>query len=136
MDLLLILTYVSICYVVFKVFKVPVNQWTVTTAGLMGFVLIIGLMIIMAYCHPYSVAGRHYFRSIPLVSDVKGLVTKVYAKTNTKLKKEIKFMRSIIKDMARVNQLKAELEHNQEDWKKLKNYSAGCGRSMRFKNIS
>ncbi len=129
MDLLLILTYVSLCYLVFKVFKVPVNQWTVVTAGLIGFVLIIGLMIIMAHCHPYSVAGRHYFKSIPIVSDVKGLVTKVYVTTNTKLKKGDKIYEIDNKRYeARVNQLKAELEHNQrrlEEAAKLYKQNAG-----------
>ena len=28
MELLLILLYVSICYVVFKVFRIPINQWS------------------------------------------------------------------------------------------------------------
>lgn len=129
MDLLLILTYVSICYIVFKVFKVPVNQWTVTTAGLIGFVLIIGLMIIMAHCHPYSVAGRHYFRTVPIVSDVKGLVTNVYAKTNVKLKKgDLIYEIDNLRYKARVSQLQAELEHNQrrlEEAEKLYKQNAG-----------
>ena len=34
MELLLILIYVSICYVVFKVFRIPVNQWSLATAVL------------------------------------------------------------------------------------------------------
>ena len=38
MELLLILIYVSICYVVFKVFKIPVNQWSLATAALGGII--------------------------------------------------------------------------------------------------
>ena len=34
MELLLILIYVSICYVTFKVFRIPVNQWSLATAAL------------------------------------------------------------------------------------------------------
>jgi hypothetical protein len=34
MDLLLILTYTAIAYAVFKIFKIPVNKWTVPTAAL------------------------------------------------------------------------------------------------------
>ena len=37
MELLLILIYVSICFVIFKVFKIPVNQWSLATAALGGF---------------------------------------------------------------------------------------------------
>ena len=36
MELLLILIYVSFCYVVFKVFRIPVNQWSLATAALGG----------------------------------------------------------------------------------------------------
>jgi hypothetical protein len=29
MELLMILTYTAICYAIFKIFKVPVNKWTI-----------------------------------------------------------------------------------------------------------
>ena len=40
MDLLLILTYTSICVVIFKVFNIPLTKWTVPTAVLGGVILI------------------------------------------------------------------------------------------------
>ena len=36
MDLLLILTYTALCVVAFKVFKIPLNKWSVPTAALGG----------------------------------------------------------------------------------------------------
>ena len=36
MELLMILTYTAICYAIFKIFKVPVNKWTIPTAGSAG----------------------------------------------------------------------------------------------------
>ena len=36
MEILLTLTYVAICVAIFKVFRIPVNQWTLTTAALGG----------------------------------------------------------------------------------------------------
>ena len=36
MDLLLILTYTAICVGIFKIFKIPLNKWTVPTAVLGG----------------------------------------------------------------------------------------------------
>ena len=33
MDLLLVLTYVAVCIAVFKIFKIPLNKWTVPTAA-------------------------------------------------------------------------------------------------------
>ena len=40
MDLILILTYTAICYAVFKIFKIPVNKWSIPTAALGGVVLL------------------------------------------------------------------------------------------------
>ena len=34
MDLLLILTYTALCIGIFKIFKIPLNKWTVPTAVL------------------------------------------------------------------------------------------------------
>ena len=34
MEILLILIYVSLCWVAFKVFRIPVNQWSLSTAAL------------------------------------------------------------------------------------------------------
>jgi hypothetical protein len=34
MEILLTLTYVALCYATFKLFKIPVNQWTLATATL------------------------------------------------------------------------------------------------------
>ena len=42
MEMLLILTYGAICLFIFKVFRVPVNKWTVPSAVLGGVVAIFG----------------------------------------------------------------------------------------------
>lgn len=52
MDLLLILTYTALCVAVFKVFKIPLNKWTVPTAVLGGVILIGTLILLMNYNHP------------------------------------------------------------------------------------
>jgi len=54
MDLLLLLTYTAICIFIFKVFKIPLNKWTVPTAGLGGVILIGVLVLVMNYNHPFS----------------------------------------------------------------------------------
>ena len=36
MDLLIVLTYVALAWAVFKIFRIPVNQWTLATAALGG----------------------------------------------------------------------------------------------------
>lgn len=33
MDLLIILTYVAFAWAMFKIFKIPVNKWTIPTAA-------------------------------------------------------------------------------------------------------
>jgi len=77
MDLLLILTYGAICIVVFKVFKIELNKWTVPTAVLGGVVLIGALILLMNYNHPYTEVAREYYITTPIIPTVKGRVTEV-----------------------------------------------------------
>lgn len=86
MDLLLILTYAAICIAVFKIFRIPVNQWTVSTAVLGGIFLIAALLLLMSYNHPYSSDGRIYFTSAPVIPAVGGIVVDVPVQPNTPLK--------------------------------------------------
>ena len=41
MELLLIAIYVAFCFVIFKLFRIPVNQWSLATAALGGIVGIV-----------------------------------------------------------------------------------------------
>lgn len=86
MDLLLILTYTGLCVVVFKVFKIPLNKWTVPTAILGGVVMIGTLLMMMNYNHPYGKYAKEYFVSVPIVPAVKGIVVSMDAQPNTPLK--------------------------------------------------
>ena len=87
MDLLLILTYAAICIVVFKVFKIPLNKWSVPTAVLGGVLLIGTLISAMNYNHPYSEISRQYFVTTPIVPSVSGRVITVDVTGNTFVKK-------------------------------------------------
>jgi multidrug resistance efflux pump len=86
MELLLILLYVSICYVVFKVFRIPVNQWSLATAALGGIIGIALLLLIMNYNHPFTANARIYFAVTPVLPAVKGRVIEVPVQANTPLK--------------------------------------------------
>ena len=74
MDLLLILTYVALCYAVFKIFKIAVNQWTLATAALGGIFGIALLLLIMNYNHPFTSNARIYFAVTPILPAGKGRV--------------------------------------------------------------
>lgn len=87
MDLLLILTYTAICIAVFKIFRIPLNKWTVPTAVLGGVVLIGALIFTMNYNHPYSEVARSYFVSTPVIPVVTGQVIEVPVKGNQMLEK-------------------------------------------------
>ena len=87
MDLLLILTYTAICVAIFKIFKIPLNKWSVPTAVLGGVFLIGSLILLMNYNHPYSEMSRQYFVSTPIVPNVTGQVIEVPVKGNEMLKK-------------------------------------------------
>src|SRR6266536_1119194 len=86
MDLLVILTYVAFCYAGFKVFRIPVNQWTLATAVLGGIVGISLLLLTMNYNHPFSTNARIYFPVTPVMPSVKGRVIAVPVATNPPLK--------------------------------------------------
>ena len=86
MELLLISIYVSICYVIFKIFKIPVNQWSLATAVLGGIFGISFLLLVMNYNHPFTSNARIYFAVTPVLPTVKGRVTEVPVQANTPLK--------------------------------------------------
>jgi len=87
MDLLLMLTYTAICVVIFKVFKLPLNKWTVPTAALGGVILIGTLVLVMNYNHPYSNMAREFFVTTPIVPAVGGIVTSVDVEPNQLVEK-------------------------------------------------
>lgn len=85
MEILLTLTYVAICFAVFRIFRIPVNQWTLATAALGGIFGLSLLFITMAYNHPYSTNARIYFAVTPIIPNVKGRVIEVPVAANTLL---------------------------------------------------
>ncbi|WP_100752697.1 HlyD family secretion protein [Vibrio salilacus] len=86
MDILLILTYTAICITIFKVFKIPLNKWTVPTAALGGVVLIGTLILLMNYNHPFTQIGNQIYSTTPIVSGVRGRVVEVPVQANKPLK--------------------------------------------------
>ena len=87
MDLLLILTYAAIAYAAFRLFKIPVNGFTLLTAALGGVALIGTLLLGMNYNHPFTSQARFYFSTTPIVPAVSGVVIEVPARANVPLKK-------------------------------------------------
>jgi len=116
MDLLLILTYTAICIAIFKIFKIPMNKWTVPTAALGGIVLIGALLVVMNYNHPYSEISRQYFVSTPIVSSVTGRVISVPVRDNTTVKAgDILYQIDPVPFKNRVDSLNAQLSLAQSD---------------------
>jgi len=83
MEILLTLTYVAICYATFKLFRIPVNQWTLATAALGGIFGLSLLFITMAYNHPFSTNARIYFTVTPILPAVRGRVIEVPVEDRT-----------------------------------------------------
>lgn len=118
MDLLIILTYVAFAWALFKIFKIPVNKWTIPTAALGGIFIVSGLILLMNYNHPYTFKAQKAVVSIPVVPLVTGVVTEVTDKKNTLIKKgEVLFKLDPTRYQARVDRLKADIvtaEHKQQ----------------------
>ena len=87
MELLLILTYTAICVAIFRIFRIPVNKWTLPTAVLGGIVLIGFILLVMNYNHPFTDNARIYFATTPILADVRGRVIEVPVEANRPLKK-------------------------------------------------
>ena len=64
MELLLALIYVSFCIAIFKIFRIPVNQWSLSTAVLGGIIGISLTLLVMNYNHPFTANARIYFAVI------------------------------------------------------------------------
>ncbi|ATM94623.1 putative hlyD-family protein [Yersinia frederiksenii] len=110
MDLLIILTYVAFAWGVFKIFKIPVNKWTIPTAALGGVVLVATLILLMNYNHPYTFLAQKAVISIPITPQVTGIVTEVTNKQNALMKKgDILFKIDPTRYQARVDRLQADL---------------------------
>jgi multidrug resistance efflux pump len=111
MDLLLLLTYFSVCWAIFKIFKIPVNQWSLTTVVL-GAIFFLGtLLSIMHLYHPASVTARTMFTTTPIVPNVRGKVIEVNVKPNVPLKAgDVLFKIDPVPFQAEVDRLTSELE--------------------------
>ncbi|RPE01305.1 HlyD family secretion protein [Candidatus Pantoea deserta] len=110
MDLLIILTYVAIAWTIFKVFKIPVNKWTVPTAALGGVFIVSALILLMNYNHPYTSLAQKAVVSVPITPQVTGVVVEVTAKQNQRIKKgEMLFRLDQTRFQARVDRLQADL---------------------------
>ena len=83
----LIIVYSMIMWIVFKVFKVPVNKWTATTAVLGGVASIGFLLLMMGMYHPFTKEARIYSLTTPVLPTVKGRVIEVNVKTGDRIRK-------------------------------------------------
>ncbi len=110
MDLLIILTYVAFAYGCFKIFKIPVNKWTVPTAALGGVFIVAGLILGMNYNHPYTFMAQKAVVAIPVVAQVSGIISEVPVQPNVEIKAgQVLFRIDPTVYQARVDRLMADL---------------------------
>lgn len=134
MDLLLIMTYAAICIGIFKVFKIPLNKWTVPTAILGGIIIIGTLIFLMNYNHPYSEAAREYYVTTPIIPSVSGRVIEVPVAPNTPLQAgDVLFRLDSIPFENKVKDLQARLVSATQDLERAKSLlksGAGIARNV------
>lgn len=110
MDALLILTYTAICIFVFKVFRIPLNKWSVPTAILGGVVLVGSLVLLMNYNHPFTRKVKQVYVVTPVVPEVRARVKEVVVEPNTPVRKgEPLIILDDTRFRARLAQLEAQL---------------------------
>ena len=121
MDLLLALTYTALCIAIFKIFKIPLNKWSVPTAVLGGLILLGGLIFTMNYNHPFSEISREYYVTTPIVPAINGTVIEVPVKPNQLLKKgDILFKLDPKQFQEKLASIEANLVVAQADFKRAK----------------
>ncbi|MFJ3458849.1 HlyD family secretion protein [Scandinavium goeteborgense] len=111
METLLLLTYAALCVIIFKVFRIPLNKWTVPTAVLGGVIFITIVILLMNYNFPFSDMGKQAYRTVPIVSQVRGRVIDVPVKPNTLLKEgDVLFRIDPTIFQAKVDDLRAQVK--------------------------
>ncbi|ADE53688.1 HlyD family secretion protein [Coraliomargarita akajimensis] len=85
MDVLLLLIYAGVATAIFKIFKIPLNKWTVPTAILGGFVFLFFLLYWMNFNHPYAKYAKEVYVSVPITPAVKGIVVDVPIEPNVEV---------------------------------------------------
>jgi multidrug resistance efflux pump len=110
METLMVLTYATFCWIVFKVFKIPVNKWSLTTAVLGGVIMLSVILMGMAYYHPGSKSARNYFVTTQIVPNVRAKVISIEAESNVPVKKgDILFTLEDTRYKAALEDLEAQL---------------------------
>ena len=82
----LIIVYSMLMFLVFKVFKVPLNKWSGTTAVLGGVVSIGFLLLMTGMYHPFTKEARIYTITTPVLPTVQGRIIEVNVKTGDRIK--------------------------------------------------
>ncbi|WP_457596074.1 HlyD family secretion protein [Hydrogenimonas sp.] len=110
METLMLLTYIALCWAIFKIFKIPVNKWSMTTAVLGGVFLIGHILMGMAYYHPASQQARIFYITTPILPNVRGKVVEVPVHPNQPVKKgDVLFKIDPTPYRAKVDEIKALL---------------------------
>ncbi len=130
MEVLLLTIYFSFCWAIIKIFKIPVNQWTITTVFLGAVVMMSSMLMLMAYFHPSSKVARSYFISTGIVANVRGKVIEIPVQTNVLLQEgDILFRIDPVPFQGKVNTLQAQLDFSRkrlEDSRKLVEVAGGA----------
>ncbi|ALQ47994.1 Membrane fusion component of tripartite multidrug resistance system [Raoultella ornithinolytica] len=116
METLLLLCYAALSIAIFKIFRIPLNKWTVPTAVLGGVVLIGALILGMNYNFPYTDIGKQVFRTVPVVSQTRGRVMSVPVQPSQMLHKgDVLFTLDPTPFQAQVDDLTAQVKAASQD---------------------
>src|SRR5262245_10852304 len=79
-------TYGFGCWLLVRFKVIPLNTYSIFSMILGGIVIFFGLWTILAVCHPITHDGRMIATTVPIVPQVRGMVTDVPATANVKMK--------------------------------------------------
>ena len=130
METILTLTYIAFSWITFKVFKIPVNKWTLTTDILGGAIMLAVIFMGMAYYHPASKTARSYYITTAMMPLVRGKVTEIAVEADKPVKKgDLLFKIDPTKFKGIVDDLTAQLKYAEKRLKDVKELRQVAGGS-------
>ncbi|MGF1880038.1 HlyD family secretion protein [Vibrio splendidus] len=125
MLLILILLYIALCVVAFKLIGLSINRWTISSFALLGVFIIGGVIVSINYNHPQSTQAAAYYVTTPIVPKVSGNVISTNITPNIPvLKGDILFTIDPEPFKYRLDSLKARLASATKDTDRFKRLAA------------
>ena len=85
MNLLILLVYLALCVVLFKICRVPLGRRTAPVALVVGLAMVGGLILALDFYHPRATSSQQHALAVPVAPAYAGLVREVLVEDNQRV---------------------------------------------------